>query len=167
MHRRLLIGLAITAVVGVLVGAEILSGSSNGSGTGRPAPPLPTNVLVPPQLTLASLRGKPAAINFWASWCSPCRQEASALERLSRSFHGRVHLVGVNWTDGLGGARSYVSQYHWTFPNLRDPDGVIGNSYRIEGLPTTFILDSQGTITDVLRGPQSLGSLRQALYSAG
>ncbi|HEY8640918.1 MAG TPA: TlpA disulfide reductase family protein [Solirubrobacterales bacterium] len=167
MHRRLLIGLAILAVVGVLVGVEILSGASNGSGTGRPAPRLPTSVLVPPKLTLASLRGKPAAINFWASWCSPCREEAPALERLARSLHGRARLVGVDWTDGLSAARSYVSQYHWTFPNLRDPDGVVGNSYGIQGLPTTFILDSQGTITDVLRGPQSLESLRQALDSAG
>jgi cytochrome c biogenesis protein CcmG/thiol:disulfide interchange protein DsbE len=167
MHRRLLIGLAIFAVVGGLVAAEILSGTSNGSGTGRPAPPLPTSVLVPPKVTLTSLRGKPAAINFWASWCSPCRQEAPALERLSRSLHGRAHLVGVDWTDGLGGARSYVSQYHWTFPNLRDPDGVVGNSYRIQGLPTTFILNSHGTIIDVLRGPQSLGSLRRALHTAG
>jgi cytochrome c biogenesis protein CcmG/thiol:disulfide interchange protein DsbE len=167
MHRRLLTGLAVLAVAGGLVAAEILSGSSNGSETGRPAPPLPASVLVPPKVTLASLRGKPAAINFWASWCDPCREEAAALERLARSLRGRARLVGVDWTDGLGGARSYVSQYHWTFPNLRDPDGVVGNNYRIQGLPTTFIINSRGTITDVLRGPQSLGSLRQALRSAG
>jgi cytochrome c biogenesis protein CcmG, thiol:disulfide interchange protein DsbE len=167
LHRRLLIGLAVLAVVGALVGAEILSGSSNESGTGRPAPPLPTSVLVPPRMTLASLRGKPAAINFWASWCDPCREEAAALNHLARSLRGRARLVGVDWTDGLGGARSYVSQYHWTFPNLRDADGVVGNNYRIQGLPTTFIVNSRGTITDVLRGPQSLGSLRQALHSAG
>ena len=166
MHRRLLTGLGILAVIGALIAIEVLSGSSNGSGTGRPAPPLPTSVLVPPKVTLSSLRGKPAAINFWASWCDPCRQEAPALERLSHSLHGRAHLVGVDWTDGLGGARSYVSQYHWTFPNLRDADGVVGNSYRIQGLPTTFIVNSRGTITDVLRGPQSLASLRQALQSA-
>jgi cytochrome c biogenesis protein CcmG/thiol:disulfide interchange protein DsbE len=166
MHRRLLTGLAVLAVVGGLVAAEILSGGSNGAGTGRPAPSLPTSVLVPPKVTLASLRGKPAVINFWASWCDPCRQEAAALERLSGTLHGRARLVGVDWTDGLGGARSYVSQYHWTFPSLRDPDGVVGNSYRIQGLPTTFIVNSHGTITDVLRGPQSLESLRQALHSA-
>jgi cytochrome c biogenesis protein CcmG, thiol:disulfide interchange protein DsbE len=167
LDRRLLTGLAVVAVVGGLVAAEILSGSSNGSGTGRPAPPLPTSVLVPPKVTLASLRGKPAAINFWASWCEPCRQEAAALERLAGTLRGRARLVGVDWTDGLGGARSYVSQYHWRFPNLRDSDGVVGNSYRIQGLPTTFVVNSQGTITDVLRGPQSLESLRQALQSAG
>jgi cytochrome c biogenesis protein CcmG, thiol:disulfide interchange protein DsbE len=167
MHRRLLIGLGILAVVGALIAIEVLSGSSNGSGTGRTAPPLPTSVLVPPKVTLTSLRGKPAAINFWASWCTPCRQEAPDLERLGRSLHGRAQLVGVDWNDGLSGARSYIRQYGWTFPNLRDPDGVVGNSYGIQGLPTTFILNSRGTITAVLRGPQSLESLRQALYSAG
>jgi cytochrome c biogenesis protein CcmG/thiol:disulfide interchange protein DsbE len=167
MHRRLFIGLGILAVVGAVIGVEVLSGTSNGPGTGKPASPLPTSVLVPPKVTLASLRGKPAAINFWASWCDPCREEASGLERLARSLHGRARLVGVDWTDGLSGARSYVRQYHWTFPNLRDPDGVVGNSFGIQGLPMTFILDSQGTITDVLRGPQSLESLRQALSSAG
>jgi cytochrome c biogenesis protein CcmG/thiol:disulfide interchange protein DsbE len=166
MHRRLLTGLAILAVVGVLVGVEILSGTSNGSGTGRPAPRLPTSVLVPPKLTLASLRGKPAAINFWASWCSPCRQEAPALERLARSLQGRAHLVGVDWTDGLGGARSYIDQYRWTFPILRDPDGVVGSNYRIQGLPTTFILDSRARISSVLRGPQTLASMRHALEAA-
>jgi cytochrome c biogenesis protein CcmG/thiol:disulfide interchange protein DsbE len=159
--------LGTLGVIGALIAIVVLSGTSNGPGPGRPAPRLPTSVLVPPKLTLASLRGKPAVINFWASWCSPCRQEAPALESLARSLHGRAHLVGVDWTDGLGGARSYVSQYHWTFPNLRDPDGVVGNSYGIQGMPTTFILNSHGTITDVLRGPQSLESLRQALYSAG
>ena len=159
--------MAVLAIAGALIGVELLSGSSNGSGTGRPAPALPASVLVPPKVTLASLRGKPAAINFWASWCSPCRKEAADLERLAGSLHGRAHLVGVNWTDGLKGARSYVQQYGWTFPNLRDSSGEVGNRYGLSGLPTTFILDSRGRVADVLRGPQSLDGLRAALHSAG
>jgi cytochrome c biogenesis protein CcmG/thiol:disulfide interchange protein DsbE len=158
--------LAVAAVIGVLVGIELLSGTSGRSGTGRRAPQLPTSVLVPPRVGLASLRGKPAAINFWASWCDPCRREAPALEHLARSLHGRARLVGVDWTDGLSGARSYVAKYHWTFPNLRDPNGTVGNSYELVGLPTTFILDPRGRIADVLRGPQSLETLRRTLSSA-
>jgi cytochrome c biogenesis protein CcmG, thiol:disulfide interchange protein DsbE len=161
-----MIALGILAVVGVLIGIEVLSGSSGKSEPGRPAPQLPTSVLIPPKATLASLHGKPAAINFWASWCTPCRQEAASLERLGRSLHGRAHLVGVDWNDGLDGARKYVHQYGWTFPNLRDSGGV-GNRYGLNGLPTTFILDSRGRVADVLRGPQSLGSLRAALRAAG
>jgi thiol-disulfide isomerase/thioredoxin len=74
MRRAALRGLAIVAVVGALVLVVVLSGSS-GSRIGRPAPQLPKEVLVPPRETLASLLGNPAAINFWASWCDPCRKE--------------------------------------------------------------------------------------------
>ena len=122
----------------------LLSGTSSQPDTGRQAPRLPTRVLVPPQVTLASLRGKPAAINFWASWCAPCKKEAPDLERLAGLLRGRARLVGVNWSDGASDARSYVDQYHLTFPNLIDPDGVTGDHYRLNGLPTTFILDAQG-----------------------
>jgi hypothetical protein len=72
----------------------------------------------------------------------------------------------VNWTDGLGGAHSYVHRYGWTFPNLRDSSGVVGLRYGLDGLPTTFILDPAGRITQELQGPQSAGSLRRALRSA-
>lgn len=157
--------MAVLAVIGALIAIEVLSGTSNPSGSRRSAPQLPTRVLVPPRVNLASLRGKPAAINFWASWCSPCRQEATALERVARSLHGRARLVGVDWNDGLSAARSHVNQYHLTFPNLVDPDGVVGNDYGLNGLPTTFILDSQGKITNVLRGPQSAGTVLRALHS--
>jgi thiol-disulfide isomerase/thioredoxin len=156
--------LAILVAIGALIAIVLLSGTSNRSETGRPAPPLPTGVLVPPQVTLASLRGKPAAINFWASWCSPCQKEAPELERVARSLHGRARLVGVDWTDGAGAARSFVRQHHLTYPNLVDPDGVVGNHYGLNGLPTTFIVDSKGKITDVLRGPQSAESLLRALH---
>jgi cytochrome c biogenesis protein CcmG/thiol:disulfide interchange protein DsbE len=153
-------------VIGALVGIELISGSS-GKQAGRRAPPLPASVLVPPRATLAALRGKPVAINFWASWCVPCRKEAPALERLARSLDGRAALVGVNWTDRLGAARSWVDDHRWTFPNLRDANGSVGSDYRLSGLPTTFILDSHGRIADVLLGPQSESSLREALESAG
>jgi thiol-disulfide isomerase/thioredoxin len=156
--------LIVIAAVVALIAIVLLSGTSKRSETGRPAPQLPTAVLIPPQVTLASLRGEPAAINFWASWCTPCRKEAPDLERVARSLHGRARLVGVDWSDGISAARSYVSQNHLTYPNLIDSKGVAGSNFGLEGLPTTFILDSQGKITDVLRGPQSAESLLRALH---
>ncbi len=89
------------------------------------------------------------------------------MEQLARSAPGKAQLVGVNWNDGLSGARSYVRQYGWTFPNLRDSSGVVGLRYGLAGLPMTFILDPHGRIVQVLRGPQSLESLQQALRSVG
>ncbi len=158
--------LVVGVIVAVLVAVELLSGTSN-SGTGRKAPQLPAGVLVPPSVQVDSLRGKPAAINFWASWCAPCRREAPDLERLSRSLHGSASVVGVDWTDGADSARTFIREHHMTYPNLSDQDGVVGQRYGLIGLPTTFILDSHGTITDVLRGPQTAQSVRQALVAAG
>jgi cytochrome c biogenesis protein CcmG/thiol:disulfide interchange protein DsbE len=165
-RRRLRIGFVVVAIVAVLVGVELLSGSSD-SGPGKPAPQLPTTVLVPPAVHLDSLRGKPAAINFWASWCEPCRREAPELERLNRSLHGSASIVGVDWTDGLDSARAFIREHHMTYPDLRDQDGVVGQRYGLIGLPTTFILDSHGTISDVLRGPQTAQTVRRALDAAG
>ena len=162
MPRAALRALAVVAVVGALVLVVVLSGTS-GSGTGRAAPELPTEVLVPPQATLASLRGKPAAINFWASWCDPCRKETPELERLFRSLTGEAHLVGVDYSDGRGSAEAFIREFGVTYPVLRDPDGQVGDRYGVTGLPTTAILNSHGQITLLLRGPQSETSVRAAL----
>jgi thiol-disulfide isomerase/thioredoxin len=152
------------AVIAGVIALVLLSGTSNRLEAGRPAPPLPSGVLVGPKVTLASLRGKPAAINFWASWCSPCHKEAPELEQVARQLRGRARLVGIDWTDGAGAARSYVRQYELTYPNLIDADGATGSKFGLNGLPTTFILDPQGRITDVLRGPQTADSMLRALH---
>ena len=166
MRRIARSALVTLGVIAGLIAIVLLSGKSNRLATGRPAPPLPTRVLVPPRVTLASLRGKPAAINFWASWCTPCQKEAPELGRVAAALHGRANLIGVDWTDATGAARSFLQQHHLTYPNLVDPDGVAGQEYGLHGLPTTFIVDARGRITAVLRGPQSADSLLRALHLA-
>jgi cytochrome c biogenesis protein CcmG/thiol:disulfide interchange protein DsbE len=164
MGRRVVLSVVAVALVAGLITFEALS---SGSGqTGRPAPPLPSAVLQAPKTSLASLRGKPALINFWASWCEPCREEAPELERFARSLHGEGRLVGVDYTDQTDGGREFVRRYGWTFPILSDPDGVYGARYRFSGLPTTVVLDPRGRIVETLRGPQSAADLRAALRAA-
>jgi thiol-disulfide isomerase/thioredoxin len=148
------------AVIGTLVAVELLSGSANAD---REAPQLPKTTLVGPQVTLADLHGHPAAVNFWASWCGPCRKEAPHLDSLARSLPNGAKFVAVNWSDGLSGARAFVKHYGWRFPTLRDTDGTVGDRYGIQGLPTTFILNSDGRITETLRGPQDAATIRKAL----
>ena len=133
----------------------------------RKAPALPKTTLVGSPVSLADLRGHPAAINFFASWCEPCRKEAPNLDALSHSLPKGARLVAVDWSDGLSGARSFVKKYGWRFPTLRDADGTIGDRYGIQGLPTTFILTPDGRIDTVLRGPQEPATIRRALASAG
>ena len=161
--RRAVPILAVALVAG-LIAFEV--GFAGSGGAPKPAPPLPSAVLQPPKTTLAGLRGKPALVNFWASWCEPCRKEAPELERFDRSLHGAANLVGVDYTDEAGSARDFIDRYGWTFPVLSDPDGTYGARYRFSGLPTTVVLDSQGRIVETLRGPQTVADLRRALNSA-
>jgi cytochrome c biogenesis protein CcmG, thiol:disulfide interchange protein DsbE len=174
-RRRRLLGWSLA--VAILAALTVVGLSTNRSPSlGRPAPALPHELLAGPPVTLADLTtafggGSPAAagrgalVVFWASWCEPCAREAPALERLSRSAAGRGRIVGVDWSDALAGARSFIRRYSWTFSNLRDSEGTVGNEYHMIGLPTTFVIDAHGRIRTVLRGPQDEASLGRALAS--
>lgn len=163
-RRRLALGLfAVAALVAVIAVEIATSGSKQAT---RPAPELPTQVLQGPRVDLATLRGKPALINFWASWCDPCRKEAPELERFAKSLHGKAQLVGIDWNDTTANAMSFIREYGLTYPMLRDASSEVGNRYGITGLPTTFVLDSQGRIVQTLRGPQTTAALRGALAAA-
>jgi peroxiredoxin len=156
---------ALLAVAAIVI-AEVASGSGT-STDGRPAPPLPTTALRPPGVDLAGLRGKPALVDFFASWCDPCAEEAPTLRKLSESLDGKATVVAVDWDDANGPARAFVRKHGWTFPVLSDPNGSAGESYGVDiGLPTSFVLDPQGRIVETFRGPQSEARLRQALLEA-
>src|SRR6202035_2173565 len=125
--------------------------ASSRGRTGHSAPLLPSEHLSGGRVTLAALRGRPALVTFWASWCEPCEREAPALERFARGLDGHAALVGVNWSDPqVSQARSFVKRYGWTFPNLRDPQGSAGLAYGVTGLPTTFAIDSAGRVRATL-----------------
>jgi cytochrome c biogenesis protein CcmG, thiol:disulfide interchange protein DsbE len=163
--------LAATLAAVALLALIVFGLAGNGSpAAGRSAPALPHERLAGAPVTLRGLLagagGRPALVVFWASWCTPCAREAPAFERFSRSATGRGRIVGVDWSDALSGARSFVRRYSWTFPNVRDGEGTIGNAYGLPGLPTTFVVDTHGHIRAELRGPQDEASLARALAGA-
>jgi thiol-disulfide isomerase/thioredoxin len=165
--RRLRV-LGVMLVLAAAIALAAVLGLAAHSQNGRAAPALPRETLLGPRVTLASLlagtRGRPALVVFWASWCGPCAQEAPTLERFSRSAVGRGRIVGVDWSDPLrSSARAFIRRYAWSFPVLRDGEGLVGNAYRLTNLPTTFVIDTHGRIRKALIGPQSEGSLRAAL----
>jgi cytochrome c biogenesis protein CcmG, thiol:disulfide interchange protein DsbE len=165
MTRGRIIGLGLVlAAIGGVVAAEIAT--SGGQDT-RPAPALPTEVLSGHRVDLESLRGKPALVNFWASWCAPCKQEAPELRRFAQQVGHRATLVGVDWNDRPENARAFIAESDWRYSVLRDSSGEVGNAYGLNGLPTTFVLDPSGHIVQKLQGPQTASSLSQALASAG
>jgi thiol-disulfide isomerase/thioredoxin len=162
--RRSLTAAGVVALLAVgLVVAEALSGKADQPA--RPALTLPTTALQGRAPTLADLRGRPAIVHFWASWCGPCIKEAPQLAALQAELRGRATLLGVDWSDDRGSALAFVRRHGWRFPSLADPNGVAGNADDIAGLPTTFVLDRDGRVVRRLTGPQTAAGLLAALPS--
>jgi cytochrome c biogenesis protein CcmG, thiol:disulfide interchange protein DsbE len=125
-------------------------------GVGSMAPAFTLRRLEGPgKISLASYRGKPVVLNFWASWCEPCKSEAAALERDWTSDRSRgVVFLGVDYHDLSSDARRFVRAHALTFPMLEDGSGnVTQDSYGVSQVPETYVLDRQGRVVAHLRGP--------------
>ena len=104
--------------------------------------------------SLADYRGKVVVLNFWASWCLPCKEESPLLQR----WHERIEtddalVLGVNLLDVTGDANDFIDEYGLSFPMLRDGPGDTQPEFGIAQLPETFVIDRQGRIAAVRRGP--------------
>jgi cytochrome c biogenesis protein CcmG, thiol:disulfide interchange protein DsbE len=117
-------------------------------------------------VSLASLRGKTVVLNFWASWCEPCKREAPALERLWRRYRGRdVVVLGVDTgPDAKSDGRRFVAAHGLTYPIVFDPNALVAaNSYDVAGLPVTYVLDRRGRVVGGgVLGPISDGGYAEA-----
>lgn len=107
-------------------------------------------------ITLSELRGQVVVINFWASWCLPCREEAAYLEQTWRKYRDRdVTFIGVDWVDTEKEALAYIAEFDITYPNGPDLGTRIAQAYRIQGVPETFFVDKIGKLRGVHIGPLS------------
>lgn len=158
---------ASAAAAGLLLaapeGAETSPSTATPAADRRMATELEGEVLVPPPVRLADLRGQPVLVNFWASWCVPCREEAPELARFDTTMRGRARLVGVDFQGGRSLALAFVREFGWRFPNIRDPTGKLAGRYGLSSLPTTYLIDAEGRIARTLLGPQTFESLREAV----
>jgi cytochrome c biogenesis protein CcmG/thiol:disulfide interchange protein DsbE len=113
---------------------------------------------------LSELKGRVVLVNFWASWCQPCRTEAAALETAWRSYaeSGQVVFLGVDYVDTEPEARSYMSDFDLTYPNGPDMGTRISQIFnRNLGVPETYIIDQQGILRSIQIGPfQSVAEIQ-------
>lgn len=116
-----------------------------------------------PSFTLKALDGKkystsdvskPLVINFWASWCGPCKIEAPGLVKLNERYGNKVQIYAVNITSGdsIDGARNFAETYGFTFPVLLDVDDIVSKKYHIQAIPTTYFINKEGIIVDQIVG---------------
>lgn len=171
---------ALTRFAPPLIAALLLAGlgvallKPRGDGGGdpmlqKPAPNFELTALDGSTLSLQSLRGRPVVLNFWGSWCEPCRDEAPLLQGLARQQRaGGLAMVGVLFNDkDLRRAREFARQYGLSYPNLRDDDLNVAVNYGIGGVPETFFIDKKGVIQAIYRGGLDRDKLAEGLKSIG
>jgi cytochrome c biogenesis protein CcmG/thiol:disulfide interchange protein DsbE len=109
----------------------------------------------PGQTSLSSFKGKVVVLNFWASWCGPCKDEAPALEELSKKYAGRMVVVGLDSQDNTGDARAFAERYHLTYPLVHASGNALYDRWGLTAFPETFILDRNMRVTYHFAGPIS------------
>ena len=135
-----------------------------GQRSGGPAPDFSLPLYDGGTFRLSEQRGQVVMVDFWASWCIPCREEARALEALWQEYRGRgVVFVGVDYADTEPEARAFLAEFGVTYPNGPDRGTRISQAYRMRGVPEKFFIDRRGEIRAVVIGPVRTAELRQTL----
>ena len=118
-------------------------------------------------VALDELRGAPVVLNFWASWCDPCRAEAVVLERGWRDSGGsEVLFLGLDAQDASEDARDFIAQFGLTFPHVRDPSNGTSREWGVTGLPETYFLAADGRVVGHVIGTVSAEQLRDGVAAA-
>jgi cytochrome c biogenesis protein CcmG/thiol:disulfide interchange protein DsbE len=167
---RLKLGAQVLAVVAVAALLGLLVWKvANGSGkTAEPENFTLSRLDDSGKLELSSLRGKVVVLNFFASWCDPCKDEAPAVEKLWQQYRSRgVVVVGVDTKDFSGDARHFMQRYGLTYPVVHDGSGQLWGPYGVKALPETRVIDRQGKyVGQQFYGPVQAGDLRESIQQA-
>jgi cytochrome c biogenesis protein CcmG/thiol:disulfide interchange protein DsbE len=163
MREWMKIGLLVLlAGVGAL---WLAPGPGQGSAlVGASAPPLELPDLAGRTLSLASLRGKAVVLNFWATWCPPCKEELPAFGGAWRASRGRcIEIVGVTEESTRDDALAEVKRMDVPFPVVMDSEGTVARAYGVTGYPRTYVIDAEGTVRKIFTGMVSRERLEAAL----
>jgi len=133
-------------------------------GEGEMAPDFTLQTFDGESIALGELRGQVVVVNFWASWCKPCEEEAADLENTWRHYRDRgVMFLGIDYVDTETEARTYLARFNITYPNGPDLATDISHRYRIRGVPETFVVDQNGILRALFVGPTTQAALMSVI----
>jgi len=160
--KSFIVVIAVLAVIGLL-GFGLISKGEASLAVGDRAPDKELSRLGQSgSAEIADYRGKWVLVNFWASWCIPCRQEAPALEEFQRQHGGsKFTVLGIDTRDLSDDGQAFVQRYGLSYPQLRDGDGGAAHGFGTTGVPENFLVDPEGTVRWLLPGPVDEQYLRE------
>jgi len=133
----------------------------------NPAPDFTVEDANSVKVRLSDMKGKPVVLNFWASWCPPCKAEMPDFEQMYKKYGDEVQFMMVNLTDGyqetLEKAKAHISSNEYTFPVYFDVDGAAAYAYRVSSIPATYIIDAEGNLVAHAVGMIDATSLENAI----
>jgi cytochrome c biogenesis protein CcmG/thiol:disulfide interchange protein DsbE len=180
-------GVSLAAILGFGIFAGVSSpgsaanptpASSSGSGAGTSSAQIANGQKAPAfdladlgnsasHVSLASYAGRPVIVNFFASWCVPCRQETPLMARFYKSEHGQVTVIGVDANDNRASAVKFTRDYGVSYPVASDPAATTAGAYGVSALPQTFFLNAQHQVVDRIYGAATQASLARGVKLMG
>ncbi len=165
-RRRLSPGWLAAGLIGILVLALLGYGLTSHASlqVGNAAPEVSLTALDGSSMSLADQRGQVVVINFFASWCPPCREEAADVQQTWSDYQQRgVQFYGIAYKDAASPAQAFLDEFGVTYPSAIDPGSRIARAYGITGVPETFVIDQQGQLVRHFPGPVTREQLSQEL----
>lgn len=162
-------GIALGMLLGVLALRLIDTSSRVRSelAVGTPAPEFELESLAGGKARLADYRGKAVLLNFWATWCAPCKKEMPLFEVRSQRYKDQLVVIGVNLGEGREEVQAFAKEMEINFPVLLEPSGKASAAYNVSGYPSTFFIDQEGILQSIYIGEISETRLDQALAEIG
>lgn len=147
----------MAALVPAVLALAVFVAGCGGSGearSGQPAPPITGTALDGTSIDLASYRGHPVVVNFWASWCTPCREEFPLFKERLETLGAKDGLVvlGVLYKDQAELARQFTDEFGATWPTVTDPGDALAKAYRVVAPPQTYFIDADGVLQAIQIG---------------
>jgi cytochrome c biogenesis protein CcmG/thiol:disulfide interchange protein DsbE len=151
---------AIALLVLFLLGYGLVSRPAGALQVGDPVPDFQLTTFDGNPWSLDAQRGKIVVVNFYASWCSPCREEAANVEDTWREYRNQdVQFVGIAYKDAESKAQAFLAEFDVSYPSVADPGSRIARAYGVTGVPETFVIDGEGLLVRHFIGPVSQAQL--------